>query len=89
MSAIDDVNEQISRKASVQTATLAGDLEQKRRVNENQEGAEWDEAERRANQRRASKMLDAEQARRTIEAAGEEKQAEEEVSIIALMLSWF
>jgi len=76
MSALDDVTEQIVRKASVASATIAADLEQASRVQSNVEHEEYTQSERKANQRRASKMLDAEQTRRVAETAAASKEEE-------------
>ncbi|GMH66264.1 hypothetical protein TrRE_jg7419 [Triparma retinervis] len=70
--------EELSRKQSVKMATDLADLEQKQRVERNEEDASWDKAERTANQRRASKMLDAEQSRRVAEAAASDANAQKE-----------
>jgi hypothetical protein len=134
MSALTEVNEQLARKASVAMATTAADLEQKQRVEAQEENKAWDKSERtvsvsftfafrlerqacmsrhifmlymltqshtpltpratlparlparlpvhlpppQANQRRASKMLDAEQARRISEAQAEDASAASE-----------
>lgn len=51
-------------------ATGLADIEQKQRVDAAKEDVEWTQAERKANQRRASKMLDAEQRRRVEEGEG-------------------
>ena len=50
----------------------------RQRVARNEEDASWDKAERTANQRRASAMLDAEQSRRVAEAAALDADAQKE-----------